>query len=424
MEAQGKDSEFKSVFICVHQWFNFFNSKFKIQNSKLSFLYLCVSVFILFTIANSSLAKTLTLAASKSFYKEEGAHFELILDLWEVVAELHDENNNVYYFTFSFYRSGTMYMEFRYYLAGLYDVTEKKYYHETRAPGLLAEAARRELNQKAQQKPEIPAYAAAAARIKNGEYRNFAFLTPTPSVYRNQLFIQNEAFHFKRILENWFLYSLYIPVEGKIVSLSIESLSDPIVYDSKNPIVPGTGTQLLGYAFPNMNFQGSITTGEKKIAVRGQGWYYHLWGTTSRETFTHYAILSQNLDKHAALQAMVFYNPKGLPVYSHLAFVSSGAVKHSDNSVSLKPSTKWQSAASGITYPAELGIDSNLLKGEIEILYSETEQNIIEGRGAYYLGPCRFTGTATGYKKSPTGNIEKSMEKEAGTGFCRIVENE
>ncbi|MEW6201796.1 MAG: lipocalin-like domain-containing protein, partial [bacterium] len=243
-------------------------------------LCLCASMLIFFH-AISTDARTSSLAASKKLAKEEGAHFELYLDLWEVMAELRDENNNVYYLTFCFYRSGPYFMELRYYLAGLYDVKEGRYYHETRGDKLLTEAARRELRQKAENFPENTFFADAAERIKNSEYRNFTALNQPPTIYKSRLFIQHDSFHFKRISQNLFLYSLHFPVEGKIVSLSLESFTDPIVYDNKNPIAPGDGTDLRSYAFPEMRFQGTITTDEKKLSIYGKGWYYHIWGLTS-----------------------------------------------------------------------------------------------------------------------------------------------
>ncbi|MEW6202278.1 MAG: lipocalin family protein, partial [bacterium] len=86
--------------------------------------------------------------------------------------------------------------------------------------------------------------------------------------------------------------------------------------------------------------------------------------------------------------------------------------------VKVEPLDEWQSPVSLIKYPARLNIESNAVNGKVEILFQETEPNIIEGEGAYFLGPCRFAGRINSVGRDL--RIAPKTEKE-GKGFCRIV---
>ncbi|MFH1537780.1 MAG: hypothetical protein ABIH66_02395 [bacterium] len=341
----------------------------------------------------------------------EGAHFELGMDRWDVAAELKDKKGNRYYITFSFIRSGAMTLHYRHGMAGLYDAKNDRYLHMTFAPVIFAKAAKHDLLKEADNNPyESARLKEAAERIENDDYRNFLPLEEIPAVYRNQLFINHEKLHFNRTSQKEFLYSLLAPVSKKtVVSLKMEAIANPAIFDSKKPLINQGKSQLQGYVFPSVRFEGVISKGKKKARVTGRGYYSHVFGSPSPAWFKNYREIFIDMDSGGFLIIYAYINPDGAPL-GHRAFLlePDGSVRDVEQ-LALKQGGEWKSGLSFLEYPEKMEIDSNSIKGEVKILSRKTEEHLTEGRGAHFFGPCGFEG------KDGDG---KGLN---GGGFCRMI---
>jgi predicted secreted hydrolase len=344
------------------------------------------------------------------FQKKQGAHYENSFENWQVTGTLADNAGNKYDFTAVFAKVGSVFMNIRHGFASLNDPAGAGYRYTSFAPGTLSAAALKELAQKQKLQPDNQLITQAYDRIVNKMSPEFDMFDAEAIALRNNLSLDYCRDSFHRTASDTFDFTLNLDVRGTQLKLSLHAGADPVQFNGDNTIPIGDSGAFTGYEFPRMDVKGTIIkTDKKEYAVTGGATLLQFWGEPSRGAFGRYTIITMPLDGGASLTIFNFLTPDGAPLSRYALYADAAGEKKLLKDFKLKELDYWTSPAlSHIKYPVRWRASGGGFSGEIALSDTLHEVSIIEGLGAFYIGPCGFKGTA-------------NKKKTAAAGACRLV---
>lgn len=348
-----------------------------------------------------------TLGADETFAKREGAHFENMFETWQVSGFLEDGAGRPLDFTVLFSKTGPVMMLLRHGFASLNG--PDGYQFVSFAPENVRRAAEEELKQLLQADPGNKAIEERIAILQSGQSQEFFVIGDEARVLRNSLAINYGPFTLNRVDEKQLLWKLTADIHGRALDLNLAGFRDPIQFYQPY-IKVGSRGSLDGYVFPVVAAEGAITDPGGESAVRGHAIMTHLWGAVDAAGFRRYTIIGMNFDNGLFLQTFRFYSPQGVIVNEYTVVQEPLAEPRLAPEFSLEETGSWTSGLSGIKYPEKWAVSGAGFEGELTLDGREHEMSIAGGRGAFYLGPCSYSGTIPGKKGEARGR-----------GFCRLV---
>lgn len=364
-------------------------------------------ILALLMLAGVRTAGAPTLSADTEFYKKQGAHYEGVIDIWDVGGTLIDGSRKLY-FSAVFIRGGSVFLQYRNVYLSLYDPQSGRYVYRDLAPVILARAAAGELAKKAKEFPNEKKYAEAAERLMNKQYPpEFVPLIEEATVFKEKLYMKYGPNLFERTSDNAFEYSLKLSIDDRDFDLKLNSDTDPFDYSGKNNIPTGNDKVLVGYAFPRLAVNGEMRDTAGTRPVKGVVWFSHYWGDPNWTAMLNYSFISLRLSNGESAQIFAFFgNGSSAKAFGRI-LSKDGKMRPMPNPI-VEKASGWKSPASELKYPVKWRIRSGYISGTLEALHSDSEMSIADGRGAFWHGPCRFTGAIKG-------------RKTTGDGVCRSV---
>ncbi|MEJ2285751.1 MAG: lipocalin family protein [Desulfobacterales bacterium] len=167
------------------------------------------------------------------------------------------------------------------------------------------------------------------------------------------------------------------------------------------------------YSFTRLNAAGSLSIGNKKVAVKGSAWMDHEYSTAMLESgLRGWDWLSLQLSDQTELMAFVLRKEHGGTGSASSATVidKQGQSRHiSRDEFELTVLDTWKSPHSGAVYPAEwrLQILPVLLDLTIRPNLADQEMRTSETTGVtYWEGSVSVAGTKTGKPVTGKGYVE------------------
>lgn len=346
-----------------------------------------------------------SLAADPAFYIAQGAHFEYNYENWEISGRFTDDTGRSCDFMAVFFKNGSVFMLIRHGMAALY-CPDTGYVYTSFAPPSLSQAAIDALRKRLIYEPGNQSISAAIARIENKETPNFTYFDREPVVLRNSLFIDYPPHRLERVAAGRFLYSFFVNVGGSELALALETAEEPVRLD----VPVGANGFLSGYTMPALNVRGALIGPDHKVAaVSGTARMLHFWGAPNPAAFGKYSLISMTLDNGISFETYHFYNNTGAPVSQRTVLFEKNKAPREDT-FTIGETAHWRSEVSWVEYPTAWKVSGSRVSGEIKLDDTLHELSVQEGAGAFYAGPCSFTGT---YGKKP--------KPVTGKGVCRLV---
>ena len=222
-------------------------------------------------------------------------------------------------------------------------------------------------------------------------------------------------------LKNW---SARIGPDRHLLRVRSDSYSYELTLDPQKPEVRHglEGYSLKGssadrascyYSFTRLNAAGSLSIGNKKVAVKGSAWMDHEYSTAVLEPeLRGWDWFSLQLSDQTELMAFVLRKEHGGtgPASSATVIDKQGQSRHiSRDEFELTVLDTWKSPHSGAVYPAEwrLQIFPVLLDLTIRPNLADQEMRTSETTGVtYWEGSVSVAGTKTGKPVTGKGYVE------------------
>jgi len=196
---------------------------------------------------------------------------------------------------------------------------------------------------------------------------------------------------------------------GGSLNLHLRAAS-PGLFNGGTGTFPFLGGATSEYAVPLLATMGSITVASKTYSVQGTSWFDRQWGTTATGSVAalKWIWLGINLSNGEALSVWSFFDQA---IGKNRQFAT---VLHADGSdsveaaeVSASTTARWQSPATGQTYPVSWTIRIPQLNTLLTITGNPVNQEIvIPGLGGSYEGVSNVTGIYKGCPAAGVGRIE------------------
>jgi len=362
------------------------------------------------------------LAGSESFYKDEGAHFEVPFEYWSVQGVLREDGaDKPIYFTAHFNRAGSGYFHVR---NGYGSLRLADGAHDFRSfgMGVVQTLGKDLLQMRAEQRPDFPAFRRAYELAEKGEFENFT-LTPEEdaAMHRGRLYINLGGNRLERMSNSAFDYQIDLNTWAGVLKLSLLSGREPLYFDANRPVRvesvsdlygPEAG-MLVGYAVPRLKVSGSLAAKDGDIKLSGEAWLEHWWGKPKGEAMAQSAKMLLSFPDGGDLLAVKFYDTKGGQVSAVALYKAPDGSMQRDNEVSFSALESWTSPDTLTIYDVGWKIESEYARGEIRPAQGakDSELMLMRGVGGFWFGPCEFTGS-----------VERAAAMPAsGFGFCRFA---
>jgi predicted secreted hydrolase len=362
------------------------------------------------------------LAGSESFYKDEGAHFEVPFEYWSVQGVLREDGSDKpIYFTAHFNRAGSGYFHVRNGYTSL-RLADGSHDYRSFGMGVVQSLGQDLLLMRAEQRPDFPAFRRTYERAKDGELDHFT-LVPEESaaMHRGRLYINLGGNRLERTSTSAFDYEVDLNSWAGLLKLSLLAGREPLYFDSSRPLRveslndfygPDAG-MLVGYAVPRLKVSGSLATKDGEIKLSGEAWLEHWWGKPKGEAMAQSAKSLLSFPDGGDMLAVKFYDADGGQVSSVALYKAPDGSMQRDNEVSFDALESWTSPDTLTIYDVGWKIESEYARGEISPAQGakDSELMLMRGVGGFWFGPCEFKGATERAASMPA----------SGFGFCRFA---
>ncbi|MGL4650434.1 MAG: lipocalin-like domain-containing protein [Caldilineaceae bacterium] len=195
----------------------------------------------------------------------------------------------------------------------------------------------------------------------------------------------------------------------------------PVVFhgfDGLHQKGPEEGNASYYYSLVGLESSGSVTTPSGTVAVTGQSWMDHEFGTSAlSEDALGWDWFSLQMDNGAAIMLYGFRTSSGNPVEiikATVAWPDGRQQRLSAADFTTAPTREWTSPTTGITYPVAWDITIPDLETElaVETLFDDQEMDV---QFVYYEGAISAAGSMLGADVSGRGYVELTgYGQEAG----------
>lgn len=196
--------------------------------------------------------------------------------------------------------------------------------------------------------------------------------------------------------------------KGRNFALQLsQSALKPLVVNGENGVSQksaGRGQASHYYSFTRLQTRGILTLGSEKLAVTGQSWFDHEFGSSQlSKNQVGWDWFSLQLDdgRELMLYRLRLKNGGVEPFSSGTLVEKNGKSRHLKLAdFRLTPLSKWKSSATGASYPAKWRVEVPREKIALQIEPTLENQELKPRRSSthlsYWEGSVRASGTQTG----------------------------
>jgi predicted secreted hydrolase len=201
------------------------------------------------------------------------------------------------------------------------------------------------------------------------------------------------------------------PVDGFGLELALTSAKPPALHDRDGWVDFGPAGGSYYYSRTSMPAAGTITVGDRELAVTGTAWFDHQWGDFIAVGGGGWDWFAVNLDDGREITVSLVRDTDGrYPlVYGSLVEADGTVVHLGAEDLSVTVTARWTSPATGATYPArwEISIPGQELELLLEPTVPQQELDTRDTTGViYWEGSQRVTGTSGGLPIAGRGYVE------------------
>lgn len=212
--------------------------------------------------------------------------------------------------------------------------------------------------------------------------------------------------------------------EKQIFALDLRqiALKKPVIHGENgvSQKSAGLGRASHYYSFTRLQTSGSLKIGNETLAVSGQSWFDHEFGSNQmdkNQTGWDWFSLQLNDGRELMLYRLRLKNGQIEPLSSGTLVEKNGKTRHLKRSdFRLEPLTNWKSSVSGATYPVKWKISLPREKLILEVAPTVAAQELRPRRSFginYWEGSVLVSGTQIGH-----GYVEMTgYDKEFGETF-------
>jgi predicted secreted hydrolase len=148
-------------------------------------------------------------------------------------------------------------------------------------------------------------------------------------------------------------YMLMASVPGYSYRLRLVSTKPAVLHTGDGYVLGATGQPSYYYSRTRLLVIGTLTAGNKELAVRGQAWMDHQWGNFINLSAAEWDWLALQLDDGRDLMAFYFRDQAGRRHFGASTLVDADGSSRSlaAEQITLTPMQTWRSPSSGATYP-------------------------------------------------------------------------
>ncbi len=184
-------------------------------------------------------------------------------------------------------------------------------------------------------------------------------------------------------------YVIHLPARDFVLTLQL-SATQPLMlqgdagYSRKGPRQEQASYY---YSHPQLKVSGTVTRGDKPVAVSGTAWLDHEWSSTVLDAAAvGWDWAGINLDDGGALMAFRIRDAKGATLWAHATLRDKDGRQRSagGDALSFTPQRQWRSPRTGATYPVAMAIDLGGTRWQLVPLQDDQELDSRQSTGAVY----------------------------------------
>ncbi len=185
-------------------------------------------------------------------------------------------------------------------------------------------------------------------------------------------------------LGNWYVggsdgaYTLMASVPGYSYRLRLVSTKPAVLHTGDGYVLGATGQPSYYYSRTRLQVIGTLTSGDKELAVRGQAWMDHQWGNFINLSVAGWDWLAVQLDDGRDVMAFYFRDQDGRRHFGVATLVDADGTSHSlaADQIHLTPLKAWESPSSGATYPVAWRLTIDAVDLDVVVMATVANQEL------------------------------------------------